>query len=59
MTKKKKLSDGVFGDVYGATAILLPKDLELDKPISTPFELRFQPPDFRRAFGVSFFIFYL
>lgn len=47
--KKKKLSDGVFGGVYGATTMLLPKDLELDKPFSSPFELRFQPPDFGRA----------
>ncbi|XP_024031855.1 probable mitochondrial adenine nucleotide transporter BTL1 [Morus notabilis] len=49
--QQKKLSDGIFGDVYGATTMLLPKDLDPEKPISSPFELRLQPPDFGRAFG--------
>lgn len=57
--QQKKLSDGVFGDVYGATAMLLPKDLDLEKPISSPFELRLQSPDFGRAFGVTPFFWLL
>ena len=51
---KQKKFGGVFGDVYGATTMLLPKEIELEKPThSQTFELRFQAPDFGRAFRVS------
>ncbi|KAK0596330.1 hypothetical protein LWI29_014698 [Acer saccharum] len=46
-SQKKKYGAGDFGDVYGI--IMLPKELELEKDLSSPFELRFQVPDFRVA----------
>ncbi|KAK0597371.1 hypothetical protein LWI29_024636 [Acer saccharum] len=46
-SQKKKYGAGDFGDVYGI--IMLPKELELEKDVSSPFELRFQVPDFRVA----------
>ncbi|KAK0597177.1 hypothetical protein LWI29_022635 [Acer saccharum] len=44
-SQKKKYGAGDFGDVYGI--IMLPKELELEKDVSSPFELRFHVPDFR------------
>ncbi|KAK3219057.1 hypothetical protein Dsin_013027 [Dipteronia sinensis] len=46
-SQKKKYGAGDFGDFY--SIIMLPKELELEKDVSSPFELRFQVPDFRVA----------
>ncbi|KAL5758802.1 hypothetical protein ACOSP7_021413 [Xanthoceras sorbifolium] len=46
-SQKKKYGAGVFGDVYGI--LMLPKEIEIEKDVSSPFELRFQVPDFRVA----------
>ncbi|XP_065864206.1 probable mitochondrial adenine nucleotide transporter BTL1 isoform X2 [Euphorbia lathyris] len=45
--QKKKFGAEVFGDVYGVTTMVLPKDLHRNKIDPPPFHLRFQLPDLR------------
>lgn len=45
-SQKNKYGAGVFGDVYGVTTMLLPKELDHNQqPQPPPPELRFQLPD--------------
>lgn len=53
-TQNKKYRAGAFGDIYTGI-VMLPKEIEIEKEVSPPLELRFQLPDFRAAVQVSLF----
>lgn len=52
-SEKKKYKDGFFGDIMMLPKVLLPEKDD----VPSPFELRFQLPDFRAAIQVIFFSF--
>ncbi|KAJ4719069.1 Mitochondrial carrier protein [Melia azedarach] len=47
-SQNKKYRAGAFGDIYTGI-VMLPKEIEIEKEVSPPLELRFQLPDFRAA----------